>query len=99
MAEIEKIQFIIPIKSEEIKQEILESFAANFANNEGLEPEDLAIKHISNFIRSQLNEKREKLVVEVAKSAFVREANIFPEAAADEIIVDDVPVKKVNKSK
>lgn len=90
-------EFIIPIKSEELKAEILEAFAANFANNDGLTPEELALKHISNFIRHQLNEKRTKVTIETARASIVKEVSILPEPTVEQEIIDEVPVKKRKK--
>lgn len=51
-------QFVIPIRDEDLKDEIEAAFAAKFANPDELSGEQLVVKHVANYIRGLLNDVR-----------------------------------------
>lgn len=51
-------QFVIPIRDEDLKDEIEAAFSSKFANPDELSGENLVIKHVANYIRGVLNDVR-----------------------------------------
>lgn len=66
-------QIVIPIRDQDLKDEIGLAYAATFANPDGLTNQELIVKHVSNDIRRILNDYREKIAIEQAKAGVVKE--------------------------
>lgn len=66
----------ITLRDETLKTEIGDAFAASYSNPNSLTNEQMVQHHVSNFIRDVLNKYREKVAVEDAVAAVVRETTL-----------------------
>jgi len=66
----------IPLRDQDLKDEIADAFLANYANPESLTGEQLVVKHVQNFLRQVLNDQREKEAVDTAKAAITKESSL-----------------------
>jgi hypothetical protein len=69
-------QIILDIRDDALKAEIEDAFEASYANPDGLTKEELTKRHLENLALSVLNEYREKVAVEAAKDAVVKETSL-----------------------
>lgn len=72
-------QYVIPIRNEDLKDEIDACFDAKFSDATGtpLTPEEKVILHVSNYIRGVLNEYRAEQARLAAEAAVEKEDSLL----------------------
>lgn len=66
-------EIVIPLRDQNLKDEVLACFAQSYNNPDNLTSEELTVLHISNFIRNCVNTCRVNDAVATAKAAVTLE--------------------------